>query len=72
MDLTSKEDSDYVKIYVNGLLHLHFLRKYYRGMSSYNNGVYTIELALQDQNITLEYHKREHWEAMLGVLDDLL
>lgn len=69
MNTFLEEDSDYVKVFVNGLLHVHFLRKYYRGLSSYNNGIYTIEILLKDQKLRLEYDKRSDWENMLDTIN---
>ena len=72
MNLSLQEDSDYVKVFVDELLHIHFLRKYYRGMQAYHENVYTVDILLKDQTIKLEYDKREHWEAILRVLNTAL
>jgi len=70
--ITVKEDSDVFKLYFHGSLHVHFLRKHYRGLSSYNENIYTIEILLRDQEIRLEYDNRDHWLAVLAALDEYI
>lgn len=66
------EDSDYVKIYVNNFLHIHFLRKHYRGFTSFYENYYTVEILLLDQKIVTTYDDRSMWEAVLMKLDEAL
>jgi len=65
-------DSDEVTVYVDGLPPFHYLKKHYRGMQAYNNGIHTIEILLKDQNLRLEYDKREMWVSVLTHLHDAL
>lgn len=72
MIATTKYDSDEVRIFINGLLHIHFFMKNYLGCQSYREIKYTIEIYLTDRTIRLEYDNVEHWENVLRALDEAL
>jgi hypothetical protein len=68
----SAGDSDELFLYVNEVLHLQFRKKHYRGMQSYREIKYTIEVYLKDTTIRLEYDDRELWEKVLAELSEHL
>jgi len=66
--------SGFVKIYIDGLLHLSFYKNRLSGVQSWYHGpdFYAIELTLSDAVITTEYDSREKWEQILRELDQVL
>ncbi len=57
----------YVRILINGQLHLDIRRQHLIGIQSYKNGhkSFVIEYEYPKKVITSEYDKKEIWEAIL-------
>ena len=77
MKITSNISHASVKIYVNDILHIHFIRALFVGLSSWQyekegkdetNGMYYIEVVLNGGNLVVDYDRRDMW---LGVLAEL-
>lgn len=77
MTVTCKNDYRDLKIYVNGLLHLHMLKKEYLMFQSYligsnNSKSYYIEIYCSNQKMNLEYDNKKLWKKILLLLDENL
>lgn len=71
MQITSNVSQASVKVYINGALHIHFMREKFIGLQSWqyeNEGMFYVEITLIDGVITCDYDRREMW---LGVLTEL-
>ena len=74
MKITSNISHASVKIYVNDVMHIHFVREKFAGLSSWQYetegaaGMYYIEIVLDGGNVTVDYDRRDLW---LGVLTEL-
>lgn len=69
-EVTWESDYSDVRVYINGLLHVHFIRSRYIGCQAYYNGskvnkIYVLELFLEGATIKLEYDNKETWVEML-------
>jgi len=61
-----------LRIYIDGLLHVHLLSKNYVGMQSWIDGdkTYCIELTVSEgKNILMSYDSKELWVELLKLLD---
>jgi hypothetical protein len=70
--ITAEGDSDYIAVFIDGILHVEFERAHYRGLVAFRAMVYTIRIYFADTAITLEYDKREHWVGVLDAIKPLL
>jgi hypothetical protein len=71
--ITIEQDFESIRIYINGLIHLYLLKKTFVGFTSYlQNGCYIIEFCTSGKRILLIHEKREMWEAILKLLNDIL
>lgn len=64
-----------LRIYIDGILHVHLLSDRYVGMQSWIDGdkkqKYYIELTVsKGKNILMEYQTKETWLAVLKLLDE--
>jgi hypothetical protein len=69
--VTSRCSSASVKVYVNGVLHLHFLRAKFLGLQAWqyeSEGMYYVEVVLAEGSLLCDYDRRDLW---LAVLDEL-
>ena len=74
MNITSKLAHASVKIYVNDILHIHFLREKFIGLSSWQyekEGMFYIEISLDGGVMTVDYDRRDMWLSVLSELDKL-
>lgn len=65
----------YIRIYINGLLHLAIKEENLVAIQSYVSGTdarYCIDYILKDSYITSNYDTREKWQAVLKLLDENL
>lgn len=62
----------WVKIYINGYLHLLFKQDKLLGLQSYKKetNLYCIELTFATNIITTEYDSPERWSQILKLLDE--
>lgn len=74
MNIEFKWTNGWARVYINGLLHLHFRMRDYMGMQSWMDmgEFYVIEIYLTSREIRLEYDSHTKWESMLKVLDQNL
>lgn len=72
--LTRADSYDVARIYLNGILHLAFVRRDFVGLQSWKSAsVYSIELTFRDRAaITLEYDDPLKWAAVLKLLEQEL
>jgi hypothetical protein len=74
VNITSNISHASVKIYINDVLHIHFMRSRFAGLSSWQyekeggHGMYYIEIVLDGGNVTVDYDRRDIW---LGILAEL-
>lgn len=64
-----------LRIYIDGILHVHLLSDRYVGLQSWIDGgtKYCIELTVSEgSNILMEYENKETWVAILKLLDENL
>jgi hypothetical protein len=64
-----------LRIYIDGILHVHLLSDRYVGMQAWieRDGKYCIELTVSEgKNILMEYENKETWAAILKLLDENL
>lgn len=75
MKITSKIQAASVKVFVNDILHIHFSRDRFVGLSSWQyeteGGLYYIEIVLDGGNVTVDYDKRDMWLGILAELEKL-
>lgn len=70
--VTSKIVEGVFKLYINGLLHIHFKVKELKGIQSWQEGEdwWCVEYSLSDMiTIKSAYNARYKWEAILKELD---
>ncbi len=62
----------FIKVYVNGLLHVMVKRNEFVGISSWSDGnsKYSIEYHTNQTSILTEFDSRENWERVLVVLNE--
>ena len=61
-----------LRIYIDGILHVHLLSDRYVGMQAWieRDGKYCIELSVTEgKNIKMEYENVEVWKEVLKLLD---
>lgn len=77
MKITSNISHASVKIFINEILHVQFMRERFVGLSSWQyekegspegSGMYYIEIILDGGMVTVDYDRRDLW---LGVLSEL-
>ena len=74
MAVTSKITLDSVKVYVENILHIHFLRSNFIGLQSWGyeqESLFYIDIILVGAPIHCEYQKKELWVKILSELDRL-
>ena len=75
MKVTSQFTAASVKIYINNILHIHFERSKFLGLSSWQyiseGGLYYIEITLQGGIISTDYDQEVIWLTILAELDKL-
>jgi hypothetical protein len=62
-----------LRIYIDGILHVHLLSDKYVGLQSWIDGgaKYCIELTVSEgKNIKMEYENKQTWVAILKLLDE--
>ena len=68
-------DSNSITLYIDGLPHVSIKKSEYVGFNSYimeeAAHKYQIEYVLKTNKFTVEFTKREHWEAILKELDNM-
>lgn len=73
MKITSNISHASVKIFVNEILHIHFVRSKFVGLSSWQyeteDGMYYIEIVLDGGNMTVDYDRRDMWVEILAELE---
>lgn len=78
MKITGNISHDSVKIYVNNIPHIHFIRSRFVGFLSWQfehegregqDGMYYIEITLEGGNILLSYDRQDMWLAILAELE---
>lgn len=73
MILTIKTENHLTKIYINGILHLAFVRAKFVGIYSWKDfEKYTIELIFNGGVMRIDYDSFKKWKAVLKVLDGVL
>lgn len=71
--LESKTDINLSKLYIDGILHVAFVRVKFLALSSWKDyNKYSIELVLCDGKICLEYDNKELWMNVLKELEGVL
>jgi hypothetical protein len=66
--ITVTHNIDFIKVYLNNVLHVHIPRKFFRGLQSWvwKGKFYCIEFSLSDVDpIVVEYDSREVWQEVL-------
>lgn len=61
-----------VKVHVNDILHIHFMREKYIGIAAWQyekESMFYIEITMVGGVITCDYDKREMWVAILAELE---
>lgn len=75
MKITSKISPASVKVYVNEILHIHFVRDRLVGVSSWQyeteGGLYYIEIVLDGGCVSVDYDRRDMWLGVLAELEKL-
>ena len=74
MQVTSKISHASVRIYINGVLHLHIVRETFLGLSAWlyeREGMYYIEIVLRDGTIATDYDRRDLWTSVLTELEKI-
>lgn len=78
MNITSNVSHASVKVFVNDILHIHFARARFVGLSSWQyekegrkdqGGMYYIEIVLDGGNVTVDYDRRDMWIGVLAELE---
>lgn len=72
MKITSKIANASVKIYVNDILHIHFLRDKFVGLQSWQfetEGIFCLEITLAGGRIYCDYDRRDMWIGILAELE---
>lgn len=71
MKITSIRKYEQLKIYFNGLLHLHLKLNDLVGIQSWIHGEkeYYIEYTFKEGKVTSAYEDRGRWEEVLAILD---
>jgi hypothetical protein len=75
MDISITHTIKDLRIYIDGVLHVHLLCDKYVGLQSWieRDGKYCIELSVSEgKNILMEYENKETWVAILKLLDENL
>jgi tRNA A37 threonylcarbamoyladenosine biosynthesis protein TsaE len=71
--VTCKSDHRDLRIYINGVLHVHLLKSSYVTLQSYlvgsENQIYHIDIYTTSTLLDLEYDDRELWITILNLLD---
>lgn len=74
MKITSKISQNSIKIYVNNILHIYFLRDQFICLQSWQyetETMFYIELTLINGTITFDYDRRDMWIEILLELNKL-
>ena len=71
MKIDSKISHASVKVFINDILHIHFMRDKFVGLQSWQyetESLYYIEITLSNGVITCDYDRRDLWIAVLSEL----
>lgn len=74
MIISSRIQHASFKIYVNDILHIHFMRDKFIGLQAWQyetEDLFYIEITLENGVITCDYDKREMWVNILKELNKL-
>lgn len=72
MKIVSKLTHASIKIYINEILHIHYIRDKFVSLQSWqyeDENLFYIEITLLDGVMTTDYDKREMWINILKELD---
>ena len=75
MNVTSNADSERIKIYIDGILHLRIpvdINTKIQSWREESSGLYVIEIWCIRHTERLEYEERQLWIKILAILDKLL
>lgn len=75
MKILSKADSEDIRIYFNGILHLRFPRNKNIILQSWiqeNTKLFYIKIDIDDQTLKIKYENKEIWSQVLKQLDKIL
>lgn len=74
MEITSKPNTDDIRIFINQSLHLYFLKENLLALNSYNNAEndYSIEITFKQNKIILQYDNKDKWTKVLEQLNKSL
>lgn len=74
MEITSKPNTDDIRIFINQSLHLYFLKENLLALNSYNNAEndYSIEITFKQNKILLQYDNKDKWTKVLEQLNKSL
>jgi hypothetical protein len=68
-----EQDFESMRVYIDGLIHVYILKKFFRGFTSYKqSGCYFIELWFDNKRELICHEQKENWIAILKLLDDNL
>lgn len=70
--ITRDKHGDYIKIYINGMLHVCVKQKYLLGLQAWVDrpGWYVIEFTLRRNVMKVEYNTFEKWNTVLKLLEE--
>lgn len=75
MKISSKADSENIRIYFNDILHLKFPRNKNIILQSWiqeNTKLFYIQIDIDDQTLKIEYENKNIWKEVLNHLDNII
>lgn len=75
MKITSRADSEDIRIYFDNILHLRFPRNKNIILQSWiqkNTRLYYIQIDIENQTVKIEYENKQIWKEVLKQLDKVL
>jgi hypothetical protein len=75
MKITSKADSEDIRIYFDNILHLKFPRNKNLILQSWiqnNTKLYYIQIDIENQTVKIEYENKQTWKEVLKQLDTVV
>jgi hypothetical protein len=71
--ITFAQDFESFRIYIDGLIHVYVVKKYFTGFTSYKqSGCYFIELWFENKRELIAHETKDNWIAILKLIDENL
>ena len=71
MKITSISNTDDIRVFINGTLHIYILKENLLAINSFNNAEndYAIKIHFKTNTILIQYDNKQKWIAVLGELN---